>query len=101
MPFLSVLKSFVQRLPIPTRITLIYILMGGSWILLSDTILSDLISDLRVYSHLQTYKGWFYVLATAALLYALIQRDLSALERSREELPSICAITKPKDIPCA
>lgn len=67
----------------PLRIVVAYALTGGLWILFSDRILVAIISDLYVLTRLQTYKGWLYVLATAWLLYLLIEHYLA--ERSRQE----------------
>jgi two-component system NtrC family sensor kinase len=48
--------------------------LGGFWTLFSDRVLALLVTDPLALTHLQTYKGWFYVAATAALLYVLIRR---------------------------
>ena len=66
-------KSHRARLT-PLRITALYALLGGFWILFSDRVLARLIADPLVLTRLQTYKGWFFVAATAALLYVLIRR---------------------------
>ncbi|GEM_PF-4033516 len=55
------------------RITLLYALIGGFWILVTDEILFRLIEDRAAYHVLQRFKGWFYVAATALLLYGLIR----------------------------
>lgn len=51
----------------------IYGLFGVLWIWLSDKILSFLISDIKIYSQVQTLKGWFYVLITSFLIYFLVK----------------------------
>jgi two-component system cell cycle sensor histidine kinase/response regulator CckA len=65
----------------PAKIVLIYLLLGFLWILLSDKILSELVRDEETFNLLQTYKGWFYVLMTGGMLYALIR---SGVKRTRE-----------------
>lgn len=65
----------------PAKIVLIYLLLGCLWILLSDKILIELVEDKHTLSLLQTYKGWFYVILTGALLYLLIQ---SSVKRTRK-----------------
>jgi signal transduction histidine kinase len=75
----------VERRLSPSRITAIYLIVGALWILLSDQALATLTDDPSVLTRLETYKGWFYVLVTAGLLYALIRRAEEALERRVEE----------------
>jgi signal transduction histidine kinase len=69
----------------PLRITLIYLIVGALWILFSDRLLAALTDDPAVLTRLGTFKGWFYVLATAGLLYLLMRRADEALERRVEE----------------
>lgn len=77
--------------PIALRIVAIYLLVGGLWILLSDQLLRVLVTDPAFFSWLQTLKGWFFVLVTAALLYALIRRHVKALhERDEEHREQAC-----------
>lgn len=54
-------------------IVLIYLFIGGIWILFSDAILSYFIKDVSELTKFQTYKGWFYVSVTGLLLYFLIK----------------------------
>lgn len=56
----------------PLRIACLYAFFGGCWILFSDTILLSLAPDPELLSRLQTYKGWFFVLVTALLLFGLM-----------------------------
>lgn len=61
-----------------------YAVFGGLWILLSDRILGVLAPDPAAYANFQTYKGWFYVAVTAALLYLLLRLALGAISRLEE-----------------
>jgi PAS domain S-box-containing protein len=70
----------------PLKIATIYVIFGGLWILLSDSLLSAFVTDPVALSLMQTFKGWFYILVTAWLLYALIKRDLTAIQQSQETL---------------
>lgn len=63
----------------------LYILFGGVWILFSDRLL-EMITTPRQFAIMQTYKGWFYVLITALLLYQLLRRDYLSIQRSQEAL---------------
>jgi len=68
----------------PLRIAAIYTIVGGLWILLSDRLLATLTRDPATLNQLQTLKGWFYVLASGVLLYALVRRDVAILLRSAQ-----------------
>lgn len=71
--------------PVVTLV-LIYLVVGATWILVSDQVISSLIRDPELISRLQTYKGWFYVSVTAILLGALTQRYLNQLRWAEREL---------------
>lgn len=60
----------------------IYGLFGVLWIWLSDKILSFLISDIKIYSQVQTLKGWFYVLITSFLIYFLVKNRSTLIKNS-------------------
>jgi len=58
-----------------SRIAVLYATLGFAWIVFSDRLAAGLTSDPSVHARLQTAKGAFYVLVTAALLFALIRRS--------------------------
>lgn len=62
------------------RVAGIYCLFGIAWILGSDTLLSNLVSDPDLRHAISLIKGWLYVGFTAFLLYLLILRELKLLE---------------------
>lgn len=77
----------------PWKPTLFYVGFGFLWILFSDKILEFFVKDMSLYSQIQMYKGWFYVVLTGILLYFLIQADNSKvfsltkqIARKNEEL---------------
>jgi PAS domain S-box-containing protein len=70
----------------PLRISLIYILVGGLWILCSDIILFTFFPSSDQFMGFEIFKGWFYILVTAGLLYMLIRRNIKTLLRSQETL---------------
>ncbi|MDY0270559.1 ATP-binding protein [Trichloromonas sp.] len=78
-----------QSRRIPLKIAGIYTAIGAAWILLSDRALAVLVADPHLATRLQTYKGWFYVLATSALLYLLVRRHTRALGTQFEEIRTI------------
>jgi len=68
----------------PLKITAIYAIIGGLWILFSDQLLAALVSDPVTFTRLGMLKGWFYVIATAGLLYVLIRRADEAQRASEQ-----------------
>ncbi len=73
------------KLKFEFRITLIYLLIGFLWILFSDRLLELVTSNPVNLTHLQTYKGWFYVLITGLLLYYFIKRHLIKLRTAEQK----------------
>ncbi len=67
------------------RVCLIYCLTAGAWILFSDRLLHVLVRDPQQITHLQTYKGWAFVLVTGALLYGILHRLLRRWEAEADE----------------
>ena len=63
------------------RTSLLYAFFAALWILLSDRLLIALVSDPAVIGRLSTYKGWFFVLVTASLLYVTLRRPLRQWEQ--------------------
>jgi len=63
------------------RITAAYVVAGCLWILLSDRALDVLTGDPAAAARYQTVKGWFYIVVSAGLLYALVLRGLRAGRR--------------------
>lgn len=70
----------------PLKIALYYCLAAGSWILLSDKILLFVVKDVEQLSHLQTVKGWIFVLVSTLLLYWLVWHNLRAVHRRKAQL---------------
>lgn len=70
------------------KIGLVYLLVGGLWILFSDRIVGMLFSDPQTILKIQTFKGWFYVLITGILFFFFLRHHLeklrSAEARARE-----------------
>jgi two-component system phosphate regulon sensor histidine kinase PhoR len=66
----------------PARIAGIYAALGLAWIGFSDRLVSALVADPATQARLQTVKGTFFVLATAAVLFLLVrasERGVQAL----------------------
>ena len=56
----------------PLKVTIIYALIGGLWILFSDRVLNILIESKSLMVKIQTVKGWAYVLISSFIIYFLI-----------------------------
>jgi len=68
------------------NIVIIYIILGSAWILLSDKIAGLLVRENNTLVIVSIYKGWFYVLCTAVLLYLLINCSIKEINKSKNEL---------------
>lgn len=71
---------------IALKISIIYLVLGFFWILFSDKIILNFTNEYLEVSKIQTYKGWFYVLATALLLFLLIRKEINKKNIIEEEL---------------
>ncbi|HYP38779.1 MAG TPA: PAS domain S-box protein [Chloroflexia bacterium] len=69
---------------IALRIVAVYVLIGVLWILLTDTLLYNLIGNPDLYARISIFKGWFYVAFTALMLHLLIRQGISVLMRSEQ-----------------
>ncbi|MFI8606734.1 phosphodiesterase DibA [Pseudomonas sp. NPDC077649] len=68
------------------RLTLGYLLLAASWILLSDQLLAALGLSAAQQDHLQSFKGLLFVALTGALLYLVLQRHARHHRRARLQL---------------
>jgi len=71
-----------SRSIIPLKISLVYALAGAGWILFSDLVLSIFIREPAAITRLQTLKGWFFITVTTLLLYGVLRRNMSSVEKS-------------------
>ncbi|MFA5417895.1 MAG: response regulator [Bacteroidales bacterium] len=69
----------MKNLKFEYKITAAYLIVGGLWILFSDELLFYFIQYPDLLSEAQTYKGWFYVIITAALFYSFLKKHLVKL----------------------
>ena len=68
------------------RIAAVYVLISALWIWLSDRALHVLLSSEGQVSLLQSVKGGAFVLATGALLYWMVRRDMRRLHAANQML---------------
>ena len=67
------------------RVTLIYLLLGSGWILLSDRIIHAWITSPALIEIASLTKGWLYVLITTLLLNVLIHRLLARVQEAHDQ----------------
>jgi PAS domain S-box-containing protein len=67
------------------QIVAAYAAFSGLWIYLSDTILGWIIRDRALIIQLSIYKGFLFIVVTAAILFHLICRYARAMERELVE----------------
>ena len=77
----------------PYKITSIYVLVGGLWILLSDQLLGFLVRDPALLTRIASYKGLLFIAVTAIMLQLLIQHSEKELRSNREFLSRILEST--------
>ena len=85
-----------EGIRIALRVALIYLFFSAIWIILSDRVLEALISNPHLLSLFQTYKGFVFILVSAALLFFLLNNSLrsrgQAIQKQLERLGALRAI---------
>jgi PAS domain S-box-containing protein len=71
------------------RITALYCLIGGLWILFSDQIAAILSENIHTLTMISMYKGWLYVLVTGLILYWLIHRNNFRLQNNEDKIQTV------------
>ena len=79
-------SSIFRKKSIPLKIVLIYAIIGGLWVLLSDKFILTLFDDPATREMVGIYKGWFFVLVTALLLFVLIDRYWINIKATEQRL---------------
>lgn len=83
-----VLSSNKQILATAVRTGVAYIVIACLWILLSDKLLLLFIdsADVHSFTLAQTFKGWFFVVATGLLFTAVLYRKLRQIAHTQQAL---------------
>ncbi len=68
----------------PLRVTLCYVLVGGLWIVASDSLANWLFGDLTTLAMAQTIKGLTYIALSGALVYWLAREALKSVASAFE-----------------
>ena len=89
---ISVIEAFMDKLAIlpassarnrgALQIATLYLTLGSLWILFSDRVAARIAVNKEMLAAISLYKGWGYVLLTAALLYWLIRNHTLRLQAS-------------------
>ena len=69
---------------VAVKIAGIYATVASLWIFFSDTLAARLTTNPAAFTQLEIFKGWFFVIVTALMLYWLIQRYVAALQLHSE-----------------
>ncbi|WP_320173221.1 ATP-binding protein [Maridesulfovibrio sp.] len=77
-------KYRVKRPHIALLIAAMYALFGFFWILFSDKLLTFFVRDTELINQIQTFKGWFYVLISTAIIYFLIEKYDRSMQKSQQ-----------------
>lgn len=75
----------MPKLKFEYKITIAYFLIGGAWIIFSDKLLDYFIESKQTLTELQTFKGWFYVIITAILLFLFLKNHLEKLRQAQKK----------------
>lgn len=74
-----------------------YAVFAGAWILFSDLALARLVRDPEALLKLSVYKGFAFVLVTAALLFLLVRRAFGTIDRSLANFKESARIVAGRD----
>ena len=70
----------------PWKTIVIYIILGFLWILFSDRFVDLFADSHETYKLMQSYKGVFYVVVTAVILFYLIKYDYSKIMKLTNDI---------------
>jgi len=67
------------------RTSLLYVIVAGLWIILSDRILQPLAPFVEAYVHWQTIKGLLFVTVTGAMLFFSMRTQLRKIQQAEAD----------------
>lgn len=73
------------------RVAAIYLVVGLVWIAFSDALVHATITDPDTLLTVETLKGWFFVVASAVLIYLLVARELRGRKREADRFWALAA----------
>ncbi|MEN6440400.1 MAG: ATP-binding protein [Syntrophobacter sp.] len=82
-------KELSGLTPSPIKICILYTIIAGLWILLSDYAVSALFTDPRMIRWVASLKGLLFIFATACVLFRLMHRHCSVIDDSKSSLRKV------------
>lgn len=76
----------IKKVRFEYTITIIYLTIGGTWIVFSDKFLDSIAPSKQILTQLQTAKGWFYVVVTAFIFFLFIKKHLQKLRMAQKKV---------------
>ena len=70
----------------PLRIALFYLLLSTLWIVSSDRLLQQLVTDPNLTERLEILREWGFVLASTLVLFFLLRREHATTRRANDIL---------------
>jgi len=78
-----------QKFSSAAKVGGVYLLFSALWIFFSDKILVMITSDLDTFQMISTYKGWAFVLASAAIIYFLVHNEVAKLKIAQQNIEDL------------
>jgi len=92
---MDVHSAWIQSL----KISVIYLLIGALWIIISDKIVESLFRNPDTIVFVSTLKGWFYVLVTAVFIFWLTYREIvRAMDCRKDKFAMFMQLEKSNDL---
>ncbi|MGE5676751.1 MAG: hypothetical protein ACM3ZR_01720, partial [Pseudomonadota bacterium] len=79
-------KDKIKPQRVSAKISLIYMLVGSLWILMSDKLVALLVAEREAITEISIIKGWLYVAITGLLVYSLVKSSLEKLKSTEDKL---------------
>jgi|GEM_PF-5103795 len=80
---------FSIEINVAAKVAFYYFLFAVFWIVLSDSVLEYVVSDLYLLSYVQTIKGLMFVLVSAVLIFFLVNRYARILREKDSHLRTL------------
>jgi len=68
------------------RIAIYYFIFGFLWVLLSDILVHQVSVSNKMEQHLQTYKGWFFIISTTILIFLMVKQQMALVIKLKNRL---------------
>jgi len=85
MKFALIRKKISSQIHPALKIVIIYILIAGLWIILTDKLIGLITQDIDRFVEYEILKASLFILVTGIILYKLISRDFKRIEQLNVE----------------